>query len=113
MGKCAIRKNSVRCSGLLKQPFAGTAQQLAIKPKRRIGGFIFITWLSELIGAWEMIRKGEKVEIKPEWQDKGDDLFTWMALEDEDGGRVRISPVDIGYRILPYQVVDTSMLVTE
>lgn len=60
-----------------------------------------------------MIRKGEKVEIKPEWQDKGDDLFTWVALEDEDCGRVRISPVDIGYRIIPYQVVETSMLVTK
>lgn len=56
------------------------------------------------------ILKGTTVKIKPEWQDKGDDKFKWVAIEDEDGGRVRISPVDIGLRIIPNTVVTTDML---
>lgn len=35
-----------------------------------------------------MIRKGDTVQIKKEWQDEGDECFMWVALEDEDGGRV-------------------------
>jgi hypothetical protein len=34
------------------------------------------------------IRKGDRIGIKPEWQDPGDDKFLWVGLEDEDGGRV-------------------------
>lgn len=58
----------------------------------------------------EMIKKGDQVRIKPEWQDKGDDLFFWLALEDEDGGRVRIAPIGTGLELTPNQVVETSML---
>lgn len=57
-----------------------------------------------------MIKKGDRVKIKPEWQDKGDDLFLWIAIEDEDGGRVRISPIGTGLQLTPNQVVKTSML---
>lgn len=60
-----------------------------------------------------MIKKGDIVKIRPEWQDPGDDKFTWVAIEDEDGGRVRITPVDTGLRFPPNQVVTTDMLVTE
>ena len=58
-----------------------------------------------------MIRKGQQVHIKPEWQDKGDDRFTWFALEDEDGGRVRIAPLMADFAIRPETVVETRMLV--
>ena len=59
-----------------------------------------------------LIRKGERVFIKPEWQDKGDDDYIWIALEDEDGGRVRISPINgVWLAGAPTnQVVETSML---
>lgn len=60
-----------------------------------------------------MIKKGDIVKIKPEWQDPGDDKFTWVAIEDEDGGRVRITPADIGLRFPPNQVVTIDMLVIE
>jgi hypothetical protein len=60
-----------------------------------------------------MIKKGDIVKIKPEWQDPGDEKFTWVAIEDEDGGRVRIAPVDIGLPIPPNQVVTSAMLVVE
>lgn len=60
-----------------------------------------------------MIRKGDTVRIKPEWQDDGDDTFHWIAVEDEDGGRVRIQATNTGLRFPPNQVVQTSMLELE
>lgn len=57
-----------------------------------------------------MIKKGDTVKIKPEWQDEGDENFTWIALEDEDGGRVRIAPLDTGLQLQPNQIVNTFML---
>ncbi|MGA7178149.1 MAG: hypothetical protein WBX11_00985 [Thiobacillaceae bacterium] len=57
-----------------------------------------------------MIKKGDIVRIKPEWRDEGDEEFTWIALEDEDGGRVRIAPINTGLPIPPNQIVNTDML---
>jgi hypothetical protein len=59
-----------------------------------------------------MIKAKDIVRIKPEFQDKGDNSFVWVALEDEDGGRVRISPINTGLSLPPNQVVSTSMLVS-
>ena len=56
------------------------------------------------------IRKGDTIRIKPEWQDPGDDKFIWVALEDEDGGRVRIAPTNTGLTFRPNQIVDTNMV---
>jgi hypothetical protein len=58
-----------------------------------------------------MIRKGHQVHLKPEWQDAGDDQFTWIALEDEDGGRVKIATLIPDFTFLPVEVVQTRMLV--
>jgi hypothetical protein len=58
-----------------------------------------------------MIRKGQTVHIKREWQDPGDDEFTWIALEDEDGDRVKISPVMPKLRFAPVSIVETRMLI--
>jgi hypothetical protein len=55
------------------------------------------------------IKAGDVVKIKPEWQDAGDSECVWLALEDEDGGRVRIEP-QIDLPIKPNQVVTTDML---
>lgn len=30
-----------------------------------------------------MLKKGDRVRIKPEWQDKGDAELTWIVVEDE------------------------------
>lgn len=57
-----------------------------------------------------MIKKGDIVRIKPEWQDEGDENFTWIALEDEDRGRIRIAPLGTGLTITPNQIVNTDML---
>lgn len=60
-----------------------------------------------------MIRKGDTVKIKPEWQDAGDDKFHWIATEDEDRGRVAIMPTNTGLPIPPWHTVDVAMLETK
>jgi hypothetical protein len=57
-----------------------------------------------------MIQAKDKVRIKSEYQDNGDDLLVWIALEDEDGGRVRISPINTGLAFPPNQIVRTEMI---
>jgi hypothetical protein len=56
------------------------------------------------------IMRGDRVFIKPEWQDAGDDKLTWVAVEDSDGGRVTITPIDSRLAIKPQYRVDVSML---
>ncbi|MBI1347130.1 hypothetical protein GC163_12670 [bacterium] len=52
----------------------------------------------------DKIRKGDRIRIRPEWQDPGDDKFVWFACEDEDGGRVLVECHN-GMNIIPTQVV--------
>ena len=56
------------------------------------------------------IAKGDTVRILPQWCDPGDDALHWIALEDEDGGRVRIAPTNTGLTIAPNYIVLTTML---
>lgn len=56
------------------------------------------------------ISKGSLVQIRPEWQDDGDADLLWVALEDSDGGRVRISPLGHGMAVAPNQVVTLEMI---
>lgn len=56
------------------------------------------------------IAAGDHVVIKPEFQDAGDDKYIWKALENEDGGRVRIAPINIGLPFTPNQIIETRML---
>jgi len=51
------------------------------------------------------IKRGDVVTFKPEWRDDGDDGFTFVAIEDEDGGRVRIGVLDCLTHFVPQQVV--------
>ena len=59
-----------------------------------------------------MIRKGATVRIKPEWQDPGDELFHWIAVDDEEKGRVTIMPTNTGLSLPPLQTVEVAMLET-
>jgi hypothetical protein len=54
-----------------------------------------------------MFKKGDVVEILPEFQDEGDGEFTWVVLADEEKGRVDICPVDIDMAIKPTYTVET------
>lgn len=57
-----------------------------------------------------MITKGTYLKIKPEWQDAGDEKFTWLAVENEDGGRVLVSRLGTGMSITPTSVMTTDMV---
>lgn len=57
-----------------------------------------------------MFKKNDLVEILPGFQDPGDNDFQWVVLEDEDGGRVEISPVDIPMNVRPRYIVLTNQI---
>lgn len=59
-----------------------------------------------------MIRKGDKVQIKPEWRDAGDDRFDWIAVDNEEKGRVSIMPLGTGFAMPPIGVVRVEWLVS-
>lgn len=42
-----------------------------------------------------MLNKGDTVRILPQYQDPGDDEFTWVVVGEEEKGRVDVSPVSI------------------
>jgi hypothetical protein len=54
-----------------------------------------------------MIKKGDLINILPEWQDKGDDKYIWVAAEDQIEGRnsLRITPINTGLPFPPVQLV--------
>lgn len=57
-----------------------------------------------------MIKRGDKVEILPEFRDEGDEEFDWIAASDEEKGRVDISPTNTGLAITPIQTVKVEWL---
>jgi len=57
-----------------------------------------------------MILAGQTVKIKPECQDNGDDKYTWIAMDNEEKGRVTICPINHPMTIKPTFVVDASKL---
>lgn len=57
-----------------------------------------------------MFKRGDPVEILPEFQDEGDDGFRWVCVSDEDKGRVDITPTDIDMQILPVYTVLTNQI---
>lgn len=58
-----------------------------------------------------MIKKGDIVKILPEFQDKGDEAFIWTAIDDEEKGRVSISP-NIWNSNNPISVIHVNQLET-
>ncbi len=57
------------------------------------------------------IKAGDVVNILPEYQDEGDNAYTWIAVDDERDGIVKIAPQGITTGSLqPYTVVDRAML---
>ena len=59
-----------------------------------------------------MIKKGDIVEIKKEWQDEGDDQLVYIAADDEEKGRVTIEALTTMF-INPTQVVKVEWLVAK
>lgn len=67
----------------------------------------------DFISEAKLIKKGDKVRIKKEWQDAGDEKFNWVAVDDEEKGRVMIMATNTGLTIPGTQVVLRSMLEAE
>lgn len=59
-----------------------------------------------------MIKRGDVVKFKPNWMDIGDDKVTFIAIEDEDGGRVKVQ-AQLGLPINPVDVVLVAWIETE
>lgn len=59
------------------------------------------------------IKKGDKVEILKQFQDEGDDEFQWTAVEDEDGGRVRVEAIIPGMHFAKTEIFQNFMLKTK
>lgn len=57
----------------------------------------------------QAIKKGDVVVFRPEWRDAGDENITFRAIEDEDGGRVKVV-AELGLPINPVQVVAIRMI---
>ena len=51
-----------------------------------------------------MIKRGDVVTFKPQWQDPGDHAVKFIAIEDEDGGRVKVQ-TQLGLPFNPVSVV--------
>lgn len=56
------------------------------------------------------IKKGDILTIRPEWQDPGDKGMKFLALEDEDGGRLPITPLGTGLMFPGNSVVMATMV---
>ena len=57
-----------------------------------------------------MYKRGDAVEILPDYQDEGDDQYRWICVNDEEKGRVEITPMDIDLRIPPVYTVQTNQI---
>jgi hypothetical protein len=58
----------------------------------------------------DTIKTGDVVEILKEFQDKGDEKFTWIAIDDEEKGRVTIMPIDSPLKLKPTYVMKVEWL---
>lgn len=58
------------------------------------------------------IKKGDFVKFKPEYED-GEHEFVYMLIEDPDGGRVKVVPLNSGLEIPPIQVVKSEWLIKQ
>jgi len=58
------------------------------------------------------IKTGQIVRFKPEWMDPGDENILFMAIDDEEQGRVTVKAL-VDLPIQPTQVVRSHMIVTD
>lgn len=57
-----------------------------------------------------MIKKGDRIDILPQWQDVGDENYVWVATDDEKDGRITICPISMPISIKPRATVEISMI---
>ena len=60
----------------------------------------------------EPLKIGDRVQIVPEWQDPGDDLFERFVIEaPDDCTRVRIRAIIPGFSIQPAEWIEADRLI--
>jgi aminoglycoside phosphotransferase len=68
------------------------------------------TWNLAKSRGFRMFKRGDRVEILKDFQDPGDEEFTWIVMDDEEKGRVDIQPVDIPMNIKPLYTVQVGWI---
>jgi len=68
------------------------------------------TWNLAKSRGFRMFKRGDRVEILKKFQDRGDEEFTWIVMDDEEKGRVDIRPVDIPMDIKPLYIVQVGWI---
>ena len=58
----------------------------------------------------EKFLKGDIVEILKQYQDSGDDELIWVAIDDEEKGRVTVMPINSTLSIKPTYVMNSDWL---
>lgn len=58
----------------------------------------------------EKFLKGDIVEILKQYQDIGDDELIWVAIDDEEKGRVTVMPINSTLSIKPTYVMNSDWL---
>lgn len=56
------------------------------------------------------IKQGQRVYLKPEWQDEGDDGVTFVAAADQYADGFLLIRAELGMRINPTQTVAPDMI---
>jgi hypothetical protein len=56
------------------------------------------------------LRKGDVVEILPEFQDADDSEIRWVVLADEEKGRIDIQPADHPMQIKPIYTLQVNQV---
>jgi hypothetical protein len=58
--------------------------------------------------ATAQFKKGQAIKIRPEWQDAGDDKYSWVVAEDSEGGWCKITATNATVR--NQQSIETRMI---
>ena len=56
------------------------------------------------------IHKGQRVVLKPEWMDEGDDTCEFIAINDMEKGRVDVSDANNTMAITPIHMIHDFMI---
>lgn len=58
----------------------------------------------------DVFKKNDIVRFLPEYED-GENEFDYILIEEPDGGRVKVMPINTGLEFPPLSVVETNWLI--
>jgi hypothetical protein len=115
---CSTSKAAASASAFKELAPRMARHPASVMPRVNAGhkpGRIYLYWQlhhfsQRLLRGNEMYKRGDIVEILLEFQDSGDSAFTWIVLNDEEKGRVDITPIDITLSIKPIYTMNTTQI---